>query len=58
MISRGKRRYIRKLVVMMVWNATPVEERQRLIARQFHSVVDAVSIHCRIPRHMLVGTPE
>lgn len=55
MISRGKRRYIKKQIATHLWNKLPKEEQERLIGEQLKTMMNHIACTYNIPVRMLYG---
>ncbi len=55
MISKGKRRYLKKLISNCLWNRLPKGEQERIMQEHLTRMMKSVSIDYGVPMHMLYG---
>ena len=55
MISKGRRRHVKRMVQNAIWNALTPDQQEAALNRFVEASLDAVSIAYQIPRHMLLG---
>uniref|UniRef100_A0AAU6W2T5 Uncharacterized protein n=4 Tax=unclassified bacterial viruses TaxID=12333 RepID=A0AAU6W2T5_9VIRU len=58
MISRGKRKYIIRLVSSSIWNSMSPEEQKAANEAFVESAITQMCIGWRIPRAMLTGSDK
>ena len=57
MISRGKRRYIQRLISTHLWKQLPPNEQERRMRVHIEKAMRSVACHYRVPIRVLYGLP-